>query len=151
MFSPKGPGSLIQAMGQSGTSNTVMFAERQKLVTPSWGGETDDTWAMHPAYVGHGWDTPVFGWAEYWGNTYDPNVLKPSWRSGDGPLPIGSNFQTAPAFSATDWTICQSAHSGVMVVGLGDGSARTVQNGMAPETWRRACIPNTGLPPGSDW
>ncbi len=157
IFTPHGPGTLVTAM-PSGTSNTVLFAERQKLVTPSWTGETDCTWAMHPNYVSHGWDTPVFGWAEY-GNwltsnnppPYDPSILKPAGRASDGPEPVGMPFQTAPPFSAANWTITQSSHSGVMVVGLGDGSARTVQNGMAPETWRRACIPNTGLPPGSDW
>ncbi len=81
VFDPKGPGTIVTAFGQAGTSNTVMFAERQKLVTPSWGGETDCTWAMHPNYVSHGWDTPVFGRAEYGKALPGPVKHRPTTRA----------------------------------------------------------------------
>jgi len=151
VFQPKGPGTIVTAMGD-GASNTVCFAERYKKDTPSWGGETDDTWAMHPAYVGHGWDTPVFGWWEYWNGSYDPSILKPlTGRSGEGALPGGSDFQCNPAFANADWTITQSGHTGVMNVALGDGSVRQVAAGMLPLTWKIACTPNSGVPMGTDW
>ena len=43
------------------------------MAEPTAGGVTDPQWAMHPAYVGHGWDTPVIGWRDYPGAPgYDP-------------------------------------------------------------------------------
>ena len=71
IFDPKGPGSVTQSM-PNGTSNTVIFTERYKVCAPSSGGYTGPAWAMHPAFVGHGWDTPVFGWHEA-GIGFDPS------------------------------------------------------------------------------
>jgi len=38
-----------------------------------------------------------------------------------------------------------------MVVGLGDGSIRTVSQGISLLTWVHACAPADGFPLGSDW
>jgi prepilin-type N-terminal cleavage/methylation domain-containing protein len=139
VFDPRGPGTIVTSM-PDGTANTVIFAERYKVCAPSWGGYTGPAWAMHPAYVGHGWDTPVFGWHEA-GGGYDP-----SFNGG-----TGQPFQVTPAVSACDWRVMQGAHSGVMVVGLGDGSVRGVNGGLSLTTWVRACTPNDGQVLGSDW
>jgi prepilin-type N-terminal cleavage/methylation domain-containing protein len=139
VFDPRGPGTIVTSM-PDGTANTVIFAERYKVCAPSWGGYTGPAWAMHPAYVGHGWDTPVFGWHEA-GGGYDP-----SFNGG-----TGQPFQVAPAISACDWRVTQGAHSGVMVVGLGDGSVRGVNGGLSLATWVAACTPNDGGVLGSDW
>src|SRR5258708_29239969 len=110
----------------AGTSNTVTWAERYENCSPSWGGVTMPAWALHPAYVGHGWDTPVIGWRDM-GVGYDPSF-------NQGPV-RGYPFQTAPAPSACDWFVGQSGHSGAMVVAMGDGSARTATSALSPNTW----------------
>ncbi len=139
VFDPKGTNS-VEVMMPDGTSNTVAFAERFKVCAPTWGGYTGSAWALHPAYVGHGWDTPVFGWRDV-GVGYDPSF--------DG----GTNqaFQVAPAVSACDWRVMQGAHTGTIMVGLGDGSARGVSSGVSLNTWKSACNPKDGQVPGSDW
>src|SRR5207302_8420088 len=52
VFNPKGKLTIANSM-PDGTANTVIWTERFKQCTPSWGGQTDPQWAMHPAYVGH--------------------------------------------------------------------------------------------------
>jgi len=154
VFNPKGPGTLVTAM-PDGSSNTIMFTERYKKCTPSWGGETDNTWAMHPAYVGHGWDTPVIGWRNL-NVGYDPSFggqltaaeTTTTVPGGDtGPLP----FQAAPSAVACDWYVAQSGHTSGVQIAAGDGSVKSVSTGISMTTWSRACWPNDGLPLGSDW
>jgi hypothetical protein len=152
IFTPKGPGNIVSSM-PDGSSNTIMFAERYKLCALYIGstsqGSTSPGWAVHPANynVGHAWDTPAFGSHEYYNNTtgFDPNY---TGHSPGNPL-IG--FQNSPAPQACDYTVTQGAHTGGMVVGLGDGSVRTVNTGISLVTWQRACYPNDGLTLGSDW
>ncbi len=45
----------------------------------------------------------------------------------------------------------QSGHSGGMVVGMGDGSVRTVNAGLSATTWLYACNPKDGRVLGNDW
>jgi len=153
------PGTIVSSM-PDGTSNTVMFAERYRLCQPSWGGHTDPVWAAHP------WSTPNGPWAVA-GFGYT------SWSSGPGVTGTaaggGGNlsgyypdywtrgnqgnfaFQTAPSAASCNWYATQGAHSGVMNVGLGDGSVRGVGSGVSINTWVYACVPNDGNPLGSDW
>jgi prepilin-type N-terminal cleavage/methylation domain-containing protein len=148
VFDPKGPGTIVSAM-PDGTSNTVIFAERYKVCAPTWGGYTGSAWALHPAYVGHGWDTPVIGWHDYLSNPPLAGLgggFDPSFNGG-----TGQAFQVAPAISACDWRVAQGAHTGGIVVGLGDGSVRTVAQGLSLTTWTEAGVPNDGNPLGSDW
>jgi prepilin-type N-terminal cleavage/methylation domain-containing protein len=146
VFDPRGPGTLLTAM-PDGTSNTVILAERYMNCAPSWGGVTDPQWAIHPAVVGHGWDTPVFGWRNV-GIGYDPSFTNPA---GGGNDPFNQPFQVGPTASACDWYVMQGAHTGTMQVALGDGSVRGVANGMSLQTWTWACTPNDGNPLPSDW
>jgi prepilin-type N-terminal cleavage/methylation domain-containing protein len=144
VFDPRGPGTLITAM-PDGTTNTVIFAERYKVCAPSWGGYTGAGWAMHPTYVNHGWDTPVIGWREM-GKGYDP-----SFNGALNNPTVTFPFQINPAVSACDWRVAQGAHTGSMVVLLGDGSARTVSSGMSQTTWVNAGNPKDGNILGPDW
>jgi prepilin-type N-terminal cleavage/methylation domain-containing protein len=139
VFDPRGPGSIVTSM-PDGSSNTVIFAERYKVCAPTWGGYTGPAWAMHPAYVGHGWDSPYIGWHEA-GIGYDP-----SFNGG-----TGQAFQLAPAPSACDWRVAQGAHTGSMQIAIGDGSVRGVGSGVSLTTWLHAGQPNDGNPLGSDW
>jgi len=147
IFNPRAPMSLTQAMPE-GMSNSVMFSERMLNCAPTWGGVTMPGWNVHPAYVGHGWDTPVFGWNEYYQPIYggNPTSYQPS-INGNRSYP----FQTAPLPSACDWYVTQSTHNSQLVVGLGDGSARTVSNGVTQTTWTAACNPLSGTRVGDDW
>jgi hypothetical protein len=57
----------------------------------------------------------------------------------------------APAQQNCIFQVANSAHTGAMQVGIGDGSVRGVASGISPTTWVNACTPNDGNPLGSDW
>jgi hypothetical protein len=68
-------------------------------------------------------------------------------RFNDGNLP----FQIQPRPGSCDAVVLHSPHSGVMPVGLGDGSVRSVSPSISLLTWLAACQPDSGLALGSDW
>ena len=68
-------------------------------------------------------------------------------RFHDGNLP----FQVQPAPGQCDAVVLHSPHTGVMPVGLGDGSVRSVSPSISLLTWVIACQPDCGLALGSDW
>jgi len=140
VFYPPGPKTIDTSM-PDGTANTIIFTERYQICAPNWGGYTGPAWALHPSYVGHGWDSPVIGWHESPVSSYDPSF--------DGGT--GQPFQTRPAVNACDWRIAQGAHTGSIQVGMGDGSVRGAGNGVSAATWKMAGTPNDGGVLGSDW
>jgi len=160
IFDPRGPGSATQAM-PNGLSNTVMFAERWKLCQPATGGQTEPAWAAHPVFIGHGWDTPVFGWRDY---TFSLGYSLQNQQQYDPSFDFGTGygFQVRPNPNQCDWHVTQSAHTGVMNVLLGDGSVRGVRSSITTGyssgppsisggTWVIACNPKDRQPLGSDW
>ncbi len=61
-------------------------------------------------------------------------------------------FQIQPSWvNNCDSIAPQSPHAGVILVGLGDGSVRTLSEGLSAATWSQACDPRDGMPLGSDW
>jgi prepilin-type N-terminal cleavage/methylation domain-containing protein len=157
VFKPEGPGTIVTAMPK-GSSTTVMFAERYRWCGPTSGGHTDPIWASNPwSNANNVWDSPGFGYTTYaqnggaWGvNGYYPDYSSAGSGTGN---PSGAlmAFQAGPAASACNWYVTQGAHTGGMVVGLGDGSGRLVNPGMTVATWVTACIPNSTTVLGSDW
>jgi prepilin-type N-terminal cleavage/methylation domain-containing protein len=144
VFNPTGPGTIVTSM-PDGTSNTVIFTERFKVCAPTWGGYTGPAWAMHPAYVGHGWDSPIIGWRDLPGAPgYDPSFSGGNYNGGIA-------FQVAPAVSACNWYVAQAGHTGTMQAGLGDGSVRAVSSSVSIQTWIYAGTPNDGNPLPSNW
>ena len=133
-------GARIPATFADGTSNTLMFAEKYSLC-----GSYGSLW-------GHG------GWESYWMPVFaygsrDGSTGYSSGWAGPGKVGPGSKFQMAPNPYATacDPSVAQSAHTGGMQVGLGDGSCRSVSAALSGATWWAVCTPNGGEVLGSDW
>jgi hypothetical protein len=53
--------------------------------------------------------------------------------------------------SECDKSRLQSFHTGVVAVGLGDGSVKLVSSGVSQKTWHSAIMPADGTPLGADW
>ncbi len=153
VFDPQGPGTIVTSM-QKGTSTTVLFAERYRLCQPSSGGHTDPTWGSGVNGSDNGWwSIPGFGYQTYGNNRGGAY----GWNGGTGGCCWpdyslnGVPFQVAPATTACNWYVTQGAHTGVMEVGMGDGSVRGVNAGVSVATWTTACTPDSPNPLGSDW
>jgi prepilin-type N-terminal cleavage/methylation domain-containing protein len=161
------PADIVSAM-PDGSSNCVIIVERYQ-----WCGDYDTNgfastpgWGETTAFPdGDPLDTPMYG-ANYArqrgaaaGLWVDPNVpvtgarLPGSWNQqsfpnfGAGAIP----FQTQVTALTCDLTLAQSGHSGTMVVGLGDGSARTVSVNISVTTWTNVNDPRDGNVLGTDW
>jgi prepilin-type N-terminal cleavage/methylation domain-containing protein len=157
VFNPRVKESAVQAMVK-GLSNTVMFAERYKICQQNQAGLlTAPIWAMHPSYATNGFFTPVYGWRDY-SLTYgvfpqtSPGTnaqYEPSFSAGD-PGTIG--YQVAPHQYQCNPNITQGAHTGVMMILIGDGSVRGIREAMAlSPSWYYANNPRTPQALGSDW
>ena len=123
-------GANLDRSFPDGTSNTLVFAS--KAGTCGSGG------SLYPSIDLGGYNNPVtFG--AYFGHKL-PNA------AGVGPA-----FQVSPSASACDPELPQTYYLSGILVGLADGSARSVSNSVSPLTWRRAAIPNDGEVLGNDW
>jgi prepilin-type N-terminal cleavage/methylation domain-containing protein len=65
--------------------------------------------------------------------------------------PSFSLIQVQPTPDTCTWWASVTAHPGGMVVGMMDGSVRTVDQSVSPTTWWTACQPADGNTLGSDW
>jgi prepilin-type N-terminal cleavage/methylation domain-containing protein len=59
--------------------------------------------------------------------------------------------QYAPPPNQCDQNRPQAHSSGVLLIGVGDGSVRGVSSGVSANTWKSAVLPDDGVPLGSDW
>jgi prepilin-type N-terminal cleavage/methylation domain-containing protein len=168
--------SLLTGM-PDGTSNTVLFCERYQdclwqppcpnLPTPGKTGysETINGWAMYSLrgddlalefYT----DSPVFNSPPFNGKTpggvawrqrnYNSPASDPTLLTVYPPEPT-MPIQEVPPLTCCDFRIMQTPHSGALMVGLGDGSVRSVSPSISWTTWTRACNPKDGNPLGNDW
>jgi prepilin-type N-terminal cleavage/methylation domain-containing protein len=108
-----------------GTSNTILFGERFSICN---GMET--MWSM-----GCCGNPPTWPWY------YDPKLNRLSL-----PLP-----QFRPPLNQCDPMLLQSPYSGVMPVGLADGSVRNLSSGVSLYSWNLALNPDDGLTFDSTW
>ncbi len=110
---------------QDGTSNTVLIAERRSTCPLNWmpGGQTISSWATA---------------------TYEyPNT--PIFHGANGVPQGGTNEYNCDPYRV-------HALSGTnILVGLADGSVRSVSPGISPDTWKYACDPQDGQVLGPDW
>jgi prepilin-type N-terminal cleavage/methylation domain-containing protein len=126
-----------------GTSNTVMFSERYAVCDGRGPGYTPSyppgqlraclwDWNEPPGDAGHA-QWPVYG-----------DYIPPT--QANFPLP-----QIRPPVGFCDWATINTGHSGGPLVGMCDGSVRTVSSGVSSATWRAANTAKSGDILGSDW
>jgi prepilin-type N-terminal cleavage/methylation domain-containing protein/prepilin-type processing-associated H-X9-DG protein len=128
---------------KDGTSNTVFFAE--VFGTCGNGGpasiDASTTWGSL--------------WADsnsIWRPGYNLGAGKGGGHYPSGVFPAAALPQSNPDFlSNCDPTRTQSAHSGGIMVCMGDGSVRFVSANISPATWASVNDPADGVPPGPDW
>jgi prepilin-type processing-associated H-X9-DG protein len=62
-----------------------------------------------------------------------------------------NNLSTGQLGVQCDVRLTQGYHTGGMNVGMADGSARLLPQGLSPTTWWFAVTPNGGEVLGADW
>jgi prepilin-type N-terminal cleavage/methylation domain-containing protein len=151
----------------NGTSNTVIFGHKLEMcdgikywgLSPGQGMYND--WDATPDQTGTYHPLPGFGWLTYLarrGNYIDSQVN----QQGGGLHPLtrgvamdytagGLPFQVTPGVGNCYPAVLVSPHTGVMIVGIGDGSVRTVTPAVSLDTWLAVCIPDSGKAPANDW
>jgi prepilin-type N-terminal cleavage/methylation domain-containing protein len=124
-----------------GTSNTIMLAER--AASNNFGQISTNP----PAWVGcNAWGWP--GGAAYGGYMFGPVFAHPFQG---GALMPQFNPTSLTGTNPPDWHTAQGFHPGICVVGMGDGSVRTVSSSVTLATWTNAVLPADGNPLGSNW
>jgi prepilin-type N-terminal cleavage/methylation domain-containing protein/prepilin-type processing-associated H-X9-DG protein len=122
----QGEADLGRTIGD-GVSNTILFAEKFancNSTGPYPGGQADGgtMWAR--------WD-----WTDYWQPTFAAFIQGPASMFQSAPWPHERGGPCNPR-------LAQTSHSGVMNVGMGDGSVRSLNEGMDGEVWWALCTPN---------
>ena len=135
-----------------GTSNTILHAEKYARCSNT---------VMVPAFRDGGNAWAYSGGPFLW----QPAPMTPL-RAGFGPafairgfvalgapdaIREGSIFQVRPTPGNCDPTRASTAHAGGILVGLAEGSVRTLAPTMSGTTWWAALTPEGGEVPGSDW
>ena len=119
-----------------GTSNTIGFVERYM-------GAQASSYANNP-------------WVPYLGNSGAPAPTNSSYYPLPG-TPTAAFAATYPpqisCIPATNANYLRptSAHTGVLLVSMMDGSGRGVSTGTSSTTWGIVVCPNDGAPVPSDW
>jgi prepilin-type N-terminal cleavage/methylation domain-containing protein len=114
-----------------GTSNTIIFAAKA--------GKCGAGNSLYSAINLRGYDRYQVTMGAYFGHKIpDANG-------------IGTPFQVSPRAAECDPDLPQTFYLSGILVGLADGSVRSVSASVSPLTWRRAAIPNDGAVLGSDW
>jgi type II secretory pathway pseudopilin PulG len=146
VFEPRGTQS-VEVIMSDGTSNCVMMAERYRNCSPDGnhgGGCTLPAWAWNTIVNGGDcWTSPTFGAQQ--DGIYNMNCSGAEFTYG------GVGFQGGPSVQACNWYVTQGGHISSMLVGLGDGSVRSVSNQISTNTWNLACYPYDGTVLGQDW
>jgi len=118
-----------------GSSNTIFFTEAYAACN-GYGGNLGNLWA----YPGIDWS---WQWTPVIANTR-------SFGAGTGSIALQlPQFQ--PTAAACQKPLAQTAHSSSIVAGMGDGSVRTVNQGVTFASWYGALVPNDGNPLGSNF
>jgi len=157
VIGPNGPQgkARIPADIPDGTSNTILHAEKLARCStpalPSPLGDGGTAWAYCTS--------PVFPWLPPPMNLpargFQPGFAIAALAARGAPNAIGpgSKFQSQPMpFEGNcDPTRASTYHPGGILVGLADGSVRTLSEAMSGDTWWALVTPCGGEVLGSDW
>jgi prepilin-type N-terminal cleavage/methylation domain-containing protein len=145
-YSPTPPYSYsrIAASFPDGLSNTVLWSEKFAQCANNGAyqvylstGNCDS-----PNCGGNNWSDPYLDWFPPAYNVFPNGTITPATAA----------FQIQPQWSTNcDPQRPSSAHTSLILAGLGDGSVRTISSGMSQLTWFLANVPNDGGVLGSDW
>ncbi len=136
----------IPASFPDGTANTVLFTEKYARCEypPAKATGGGNMWAHSGVNAGQSW-WPVLMSPDYL--QYNPNCVGPN----AGALPQMSPRPYMGAGATCDWTRAASGHTGVIQVGMADGSVRSVASSVSATTWWFAFTPAGNEPMPSDW
>jgi hypothetical protein len=129
-----------------GMSNTILFTEELVL-----SNTFPFTWCYN-TWTWQGFQWPIVGW---WNSP--PNAMfYPGLTQAQVALAQQNSAELTS--SGSNWgdnyiyeQQASSAHPGVVMAVLGDGSVRALTQGMSQYTYNLALIPNDGLVLGRDW
>jgi prepilin-type N-terminal cleavage/methylation domain-containing protein len=154
MPGPQGK-ARIPADIADGTSNTLLVAEKYARCTNTTMGPQFRDGGTAWAYGGAApfpWQPPPMSPPR---PGFGPGFAIRNFAANGAPDAIGegSIFQVRPTpfLGNCDPTRAATAHPGGMVVGLADGSVRTLAPTMSGKTWWAAVTPSEGEVLGSDW
>jgi prepilin-type N-terminal cleavage/methylation domain-containing protein len=138
-----------------GTSYTILHAEKYARCSsdsmPPAIGDGGTWWAYSAS--------PFFGWQPAPmtppGKAFQPGFAIAALVGRGAPNAIysGSKFQVQPTpfLGGCDPTRAATGHAGGILVGMADGSVRTLAPTMSGDTWWAALTPSGGEVPGADW
>lgn len=147
-------GKVRMADITDGLSNTIFYAEKYAIcfttdtaIAPQF-RDGGTAWAFTTAFV-FPWQPPPMTLP---GKAFGPGFCIPAFASLGAPDAIGpkSKFQVQPNKTNCDPTRAATSHAAI-VVGLVDGSVRTLSPSMSGTTWWSAVTPSGGETIGSDW
>ena len=151
-MNPQGK-ARIPADIPDGTSNTILHAEKYARCTnTTMAPQFQDggtAWAYCTA-LAFPWQPPPMTLPI---KAFQPGFCIPALANQGAPNAIGptSRFQVQPNLGSCDPTRAATAHTGGILVGLADGSVRTLAPSMSGATWWAAAAPSGGEVLGSDW
>jgi type II secretory pathway pseudopilin PulG len=89
------------------------------------------------------------------GSIYRHNNQKPAPAPIIAPFAAGQYWDAPPQYgvlqSECDKSRLQSFHTAAVLVGMGDGSVRTVSGAVSQHSWYCAIVPDDGIPFDSSW
>jgi prepilin-type N-terminal cleavage/methylation domain-containing protein len=170
----KGGIGRIPATIPDGTSNTIFFAERYTIcgdpvldvesptgrgigyVEHIWAEDGQNAGPRAETYFAPNGSHPNFTCA-FWVHlpgigSQDGNSQTHNWQNVPNyPWAFAVLPQDTPTQNQCDPLRLQSFSAGGIMVGMGDGSVRSVSTGISAVTWGRAIDPKDGGVLGSDW
>lgn len=150
-------GSSLNSSFPDGLSNTIILGThyaRCGYTAFTW-SSTNPTCGYFNAVTGRDVEVPCWKRPPVYDHesTFADAVMGdalPFVGSPVGPLPVAT-FQPVPALNTCDYRVPQGLSQRGLMVGMGDGSVRTISYSITPNTFWSAVTPAGGEVLGSDW